>query len=978
MATISIAPRRRRWPSYVIGAVLLGALLFTLFAGFIVEVLWYGEIHQSGVLWHTLWTKVGLGVVFGLLFFGLLYVNLLIARRLRPEVTVVPNPLDPLERVRDATEPYVRWLLPLGAGVLSLLVAISVSGNWQEYLLWRNAGGVSFGTQDPLFHRDPAFYIFSLPWLRFLQGWLFSSLIGVTLLVAIGHVLWGGIRPQAPAFADKVTPAARAHLSVLLGLVMLVKAWGYWLGRFDLLTSTRGVVEGASYTEVNAQLPALNFLAIVAVICAVLFFLNIRTKQWSLPIVAVALLAIVSVLLGTAYPAFVQQFRVKPNEQQLESEFIDRNITATNEAFALTPIEPQILDDVTGSLSASALRQNRTTVSNIRLWRPSALQKNFRVFQRVRQYYDFLDVDVDRYAIGPGGTPRVLMVSAREINPAGIPPDAQTWQNIHLAYTHGFGAVAAQVNTATGEGQPVLTQKNLPPDPEGQPAITQPRIYYGEDDQIDFVVANANGEIDCECAIESLPYGGQGGIEVDNVFRRLLFAWNFRDINLLLSGQITDQSRLMIYRDIERRASKAVPFLTFDADPYLTIVDGRPQWVLDAYTTSNGYPYSQAVSATAATDGQIGGTFNYIRNSVKVVVDAYEGTVTYYADLSEPIISVWAKAYPGLFVDINTAPDSLRDHFRYPENLFQMQAFQYANYHVNDSTIFYQRRDFWQISPDPTVQGVAPTTTATASQLPPLRPYYQLIKVPGAETEEFQLVVPFVPAGRPNMVAWMAASSDPADYGHLTVFRFPEGQNIEGPQQVYARINNDPRFSSERTLLSQQGSELTFGDFLVIPIENSFLYVLPVYVQPSEGEQVVPELKRVIVVNGSGGDVSIGTTLSEALAGSTGTGGGGPSGGGGGGGGETPGETTQERIDALLTEALQHFAAAEVALKSGDLALYQQELERAQDLVRQAQTLAASQETTGGTSPTPSPGVSASPSPSGATVAPTTSASPSP
>ena len=332
MSTISLPRRRRRWLSVVIVGVFVAIFLFTALAGFVVEVLWYNEIGQSPVFWHTLWTKIWLGVVFGLLFFALLYINLVIARRIRPEEMVVPNPLDPLERVRDATEPYLRWLLPLGAAVLALLVGLSVSGNWQVYLLWRNAAGVSFGTTEPLFHRDPAFYVFSLPWLRFLQGWLFSSLIGVTLLVAIGHVLWGGIRPQAPAFADKVTPAARAHLSVLLGLVMLVKAWGYWLGRFDLLTSQRGVVEGASYTEVKAQLPALNFLTLVAVICAILFFLNIRTKQWSLPIVAVALLAIVSVLLGTAYPAFIQQFKVKPNEQQLEQPYINYNISAPRRA----------------------------------------------------------------------------------------------------------------------------------------------------------------------------------------------------------------------------------------------------------------------------------------------------------------------------------------------------------------------------------------------------------------------------------------------------------------------------------------------------------------------------------------------------------------------------------------------------------------------------------------------------------------------
>jgi uncharacterized protein len=956
MSTISLPRRRRRWLSTVVVGVLVGIFLFTILAGFIVEVLWYDEIGQSPVFWHTLSTKIWLGVIFGLLFFALLYVNLVIARRIRPEETIVPNPLDPLERVRDATEPYIRWLLPLGAGVLAFLVGLSVSGNWQLYLLWRNASGVFFGNPDPQFHRDPAFYIFDLPWLRFLQGWLFSSLIGVTLLVAIAHVLWGGIRPQAPAFADKVTPAARAHLSVLLGLVMLVKAWGYWLGRFDLLTSQRGVVEGASYTEVKAQLPALNFLTIVAVICAVLFFLNIRTKQWSLPIVAVALLAIVSVLLGTAYPAFVQQFKVKPNEQQLEEPYINDNIAATKQAFGLSQIEQQPRPASAPPLSSGALKDNRTTVSNIRLWRPSTLQKNFAAFQQIRQYYDFLDVDVDRYPLGPGGSPRVIMVSARELNPGGIQSTAQTWQNTHLTYTHGYGAVASQVNTASIQGQPVLTLKDLPP--EGEPFMQQPRIYYGEEDQGSFVVAGAQGELDYDGAQNNEQYLGSGGIPIDNIFRRALFAWNFRDINLLLSNQITDSSRLMIYRNIEQRAAKAVPFLRFDSDPYLAIVGGQPVWILDAYTTTNEYPYSEAVSGTVATDGLLGGTFNYIQNSVKVTIDAYTGAVTYWAKTSEPIIQVWSKAFPGLFQPITSAPPELQDHFRYPENLFQVQAYQFANYHVTDPGAFYQRRDFWQISPDPTL---APDANGTP---PPMRPYYQLIRLPDADTEAFQLVIPFVPAGRPNMVGWMAANSDPGvDYGHITMFRFPEGAtSIEGPPQVFARINNDPAFSSFRTLVGQQGSTLSFGDFLVIPVDDSFLYVLPVYVTASDSTPAIPELKRVVVVNGSEGDVSLGTSLPDALGIATSgvSGGGNPNGGNGG-----PTGSVDQQIQDLLNQAVTHFQAADAALTAGDLGTYQSELALAENLVQQAQQLAA--QNAGGTgsgsttTPTPSPSATASP-----------------
>jgi hypothetical protein len=943
MSTVAYAPGRRRWLSRVIVVVVVALVLFTALAGFIVEVLWYEEVGLSSVLWRTIGTKIWLGLMFGLLFFGLLYVNLVIARRLRPSVQVIATTIDPVERIREATEPYVRWIMLGGSVLLALIVAFGVGSHWTEYLLWRNADGVTFGNPEPLFDRDPAFYIFHLPWLRFVQGWLFSALIGVTLIVAFAHLVWGGIRPQAPAFADKVTPAARAHLSVLLGLIMLVKAWGYWIGRFDLLTSTRGVVEGASYTEVHAQLPALNFLTLVAIVCAALFFLNVRVKQWALPIVAVALLALFSVLLGTAYPAFIQQFRVKPNEQQLEAPYIEDNIEATQIAFGLNAIE-QERREVSGALTAQQLDENRQSVSNIRLWRPSTLQRNIQSFQRVRQYYDFVDVDVDRYPFGTDGQPRVVMLSAREVNPGGIPDP--TWQNVHLAYTHGFGAVASLVNTATAEGQPVLTLQDLPP--RGDPEMLQPRIYYGESDQVDFIVAGASGELDYEGSPENLPYGGSGGIPLSGFWRQLVFAWNFRDINLLLSRQITDNSRLMIYRDIRERAAKPVPFLAFDADPYLAVVDGQPVWILDAYTGSNGYPYSQQVSALTATNGQLAGTVNYVRNSVKVVVDAYTGAMTYYADLNEPIVQVWSRAFPGLFTPMTDVAPSLRAHFRYPENLFQMQAFQYGAYHVADPTVFYQGRDFWQVASDPT------TDTPAERTAPPMSPSYQLIKVPGGATEQFQLVIPFVPVGRQNMVAWMAASSDPADYGDVTMFRFPEGRNIEGPQQVFARINSDPQFSAERTLLGREGSQVLFGDFLVIPIEDSFLYVQPVYVQASQ-DPPIPELKRVVIVNGSGGDVSVGIDLLDALAEAT-----------GGVSGEGPtgdGATTEERIRQLLTRAVEHFEAAEEALRAGDLALYEGELAEAQALVEQANDLASSA-SEGGATGTPTPTPTASPTPS--------------
>jgi hypothetical protein len=944
VTTIRLATPRRRWPMVVVGVLAVLFLLFTGLSGFVIDLLFYREIGQGDVFWTTFWTRVLLGVFFGAVFAGVLYANLVMARRLRPDVIPVTPDQEVLERIRDVSDPFLRWLVPLGALVFGVVVGFGASSEWSTFLLWRHGSDVPFGTTDPLFNLDAGYYVFTLPWYRFLQSWIFSSLVGIAVLTAIAHVLWGGIRPQAPAFADKVTPAARAHLSVLLGLIMLAKAAGYWLNRYVLLGSPRGVVQGASYTDVNAQLPALALLTVVAVICAVLFFANIRVRQWSLPVIAVALLGLVSVLVGTLYPAFVQQFRVNPNEQQLELPFIERNIEATRTAFALDAIA-ESQHDVAGPLTAQQLKDNVTTVDNIRLWRGDpVLKENFQSQQRIRQYYDFFDVDVDRYEID--GRDRVLMVSAREV----VAVEGQTWQNRHLSFTHGYGAAAAEVSAATSEGQPVFTLQNLPP--VGVPELEQPRIYYGEYDQVPFVlVGTQEEELDYEDAPENVPYQGEGGIPVGNLLTRAMFAWRFKDYNLLVSNAIDGDSRIMINRDIVTRVTQAVPFLLPDADPYFTVVDGRPTWIWDFYTVTERYPYAQSVDLGEATGGLLPSLQpNYMRNSVKVVVDAYDGTVDYYADLEEPILAAWAGAYPGLFTSVEEADPSLRAHFRYPENLFQVQAQQYAQYHVTDPSGFYQRRDFWQVSADPTA------TVQPGQQAPRMRPYYQLLRLPGGSQESFQLVIPFEPLERINMVAWMSAGSDPGEYGDLTVFGFPEGRNIEGPTQVYSRINQDRAFSAQRTLLDDTGSQVRFGDFLVIPVEDSFLYVQPVYVRADQ-ETAVPELKWVVLVNGSSGEIALGDDLDGALLEAVGEDvDGEPD------GGPEPGEgTIQEQVTRLLQLADERYEAARRALAAGDLGTYQDEIDAAEEAVQQALELLSPQAPTGTPSATPPPTATASP-----------------
>jgi uncharacterized protein len=959
--TATPAPGRRRLIIVVVAVVAAFLVLFTALSGFFIDVLWFREVRLSDVFWTVLRTRVFLGLAFGLTFFVLLFSNLWIVRRITPRFHALTPEQEIIERYRMQFEPYIRWLLPLFAFVIAFFVGLGVTSQWQTYLLWRNGSGLMFGNAEPLFDRDPAFYVFSLPWLKFMQGWLFSALVGVTFLTALAHYLWGGIRPQAPGFVDKVTPQVKAHMSVLLGLIMLTKAWGYYLGQFDLLTSTRGVVVGASYTDVNAQLPALRILVVIAIACAILFLVNIRLRGWALPVIAVGLLALVSIIAGAAYPAFVQRFRVAPQEFQREQPYIEDNIEATRRAFQLNEVTTQArpLGD---AVTTDDIQGNQATISNIRLWRPDVLRDNFTSLQRFRSYYEFNDVDVDRYEID--GQPRVLMVSAREVSQGGIPEGGATWQNVHLVYTHGFGAVASQVNTSTSEGQPVFTLQDIPP--VGQPAFegNGQRVYYGEGATGDaaFVVVDTGAqELDYQGTATDdqeqvdFTYDGDGGIPVGGLFQRALFAWRYRDVNLLISDLIQGDSRIMIYRDITERVPKAAPFLRFDGDPYAAIVDGRLVWIWDAYTLTDQYPYSDFIELSEAASPptqvgapQLSGEANYIRNSVKVVVDGYNGSISYFVtEPEDPIIQAWMGAFPSLFTPIEEAPTELLEHFRYPENLFQVQAAQYTNYHVTDSDVFYGKQDFWALPVDPTV-------SSEATQFL-MRPYYQLMRLPGEEEESFALILPFTPQNRQNMVAWMAAKSDPGpDYGQLISFQFPAGVNVDGPTQIFSRINQDARFSAERTLLGQGGSSIVFGDFLVIPLEDSLLYVQPVYVESNQ-PNAIPELRRVVVVNGS--RIGLGATLTEALEDSV-SGAVSPPPPDGEGPPQPPEGSVEEQIQALLDEAAQHFAAADAALRGGDLATYQTEIDAAQQATAQAQQLIAGLlgvDTTTTPSPSPSP-----------------------
>jgi uncharacterized protein len=961
---------RRRWILIVVAALLLLLFLLAGLSGFYVDILWFREVHQSGVFWTTFWSKVVLGLVFGVIFFVLLIVNLLIVRRLAPRFRVFSPEQELIERYRTAFEPYAKYLVPAFAALIAIFVGVAASAQWKTFLLWKSASGVTFGQPDPVFGRDPAYYIFVLPFQQFVQGWFFSALVGIAVICAIAHYLTGGIRAQAAG--ERVTPQVKAHLSVLIGLIVLAKAYGYYLGRFDLLTSNRGVVTGASYTDIHVMKPALLFLAFIAIACAVLFLINIRFRGWALPVIGIGLLAVSSIVVGGIVPAAVQKFSVDPQQFQREEPYIKRNIDATRFSFGLDKIDLQSAAPAP-SISSIEEQQNAATIANIRLWNPSILKTDYEALQRLQQYYEFADVDIDRYPIQQDT--RQVMLSTREITQDGI-PGGGTWQNRHLVYTHGYAAVASLVNSVTSTGAPNFILYNIPAvgDDIRLPKGRGSQIYFGELARgvVPYVVVGTKQkELDYPSGTGSVPttYQGKGGIPMGSLFRRLVFAYHFRDINLLISGLITGESRIMINRDLRTRVTKVAPFLKYDADPYAAVIGGHLYYIWDAYTTADAYPYSQRISLTSATGtGHLSGQANYIRNSVKVVMDAYDGTMRFYVtDPSDPLIHVWQNAFPHLFSQVSDAPVDLQAHFRYPEDLLTTQANLFQRYHVADPQTFYSSERVWAIPPAlPLTPGSAETTTTNE----PFRPYYVLSKVPGSESEHFVLFQPFSPPNRSNMVAYLAAGSDdfghPAApdaglYGNLSSLQFPTNGNVVGVTQARNLIVQDPAASAQITLLNQQGSGVRFGDMVIVPIEDSFLYVQPIFLESSQ-QNAIPQLKLVAVVNG--GDVFLGTNLTDALTkafgqqqGTCPDGSQPPC--------TTPPPTGQTAQD-LLAQAQQEFQLAETALKAGDLAGYQEHINKAEDLIAQAAKLlpAATQGgSTGGSTPTPSPTPSGSPSP---------------
>jgi uncharacterized protein len=938
-----VAARRppRRWTLAVLLLAFLALAAVGSVSRFYTDLLWFREIDKTGLFWGMLRTKTVIGLLAGLGTAVIVGVNLWMVERLAPRygLTVVARPQ--VERARAVLSPYLRPLRLGIAAFLGLVVGLQASGLWDSFLLWRNR--VPFNQRDALFDRDVSFYVFELPFLRSVFGWLFTTLVLTTIVVAAGHYILGGIRPQAET--NRIAVQAQSHLCVLLGLIVALKAWGYWLDKYQLLFSPRGVVAGASYTDVKAQLPALEVLFWVALICAAMFFLGARRGGLLIPVISIVLLAGVSLIMGGIIPAIFQRFRVEPQELVRERPYIENNIDATRKSFNLGTVATKDFP-ASNDLTAQALEANRPTVENIRLWDPEVLRPGVRNLQAIAQYYNFTDVDVDRYLIGDNT--RQVMISVREVDPNGLAESARTWQNLHLAYTHGYGMVAVQVNTAAEGGQPNFIVSGFNPQ---NPAIDvkEPRVYFGEPppNSPEFVVANtAQGEYDAQTGGETnlSHYDGTGGVQLSDIGRRLAFAVRFRDINLLISGNIKGESRLMFNRDIRDRVERAAPFLQWDGDPYAVVVDGRIKYVRDGYTTSSNYPYAQRIDlADAARRNELGsrgveGLGNYIRNSVKAVVDAYTGEVTLYAfDEQDPILQAWRKAFPDLFKAKSEIPDSLNQHLRYPEDLFSIQTWIYASYHIGNPDDFYSKEDFWALPDDRSgeIRRQDDTGSLTAATSVKARPYYLLTKLPGRPDPEYVLVMPFTPNGKENMVSYLAAEADPEKYGQLTLYNFDRTRTILGPTQVNARILATPQVSQELTLLNQQGSRVILSNLLIVPVQESLLYVQPIFVQGSAPNSI-PLLQKVAVFYND--QVGYAESLQEAIEAVV-TPQGAPEPQPDGGAQPpppTPAPGGDGSVQSLLRRANDEYQAAQRALAAGDLAEYQNRIDNMANLVRQA------------------------------------------
>ena len=1027
----SLASHRTRWALVIAAAVLIVVVAVApRVASLYTDFLWFRSVGFSSVWTKTITIQIGLGCTFTVVLFGLLWGNLVLADRLAPTVPALAPADELVARWQELAAAHMRWVRLVVCAGFALIGGVSAHSQWDNWLLFSNAKPFSASSApwtgtDPLNHMNDGFYVFRLPFLDWVVGWAFAAIVVTLLLCLVAHYLNGGVRPHSSM--QRVSPQVKAHLSVLLAVLALVEGVNYYLQRLSLVLSTKyKIVDGATYTDVHAMRPALLLLIAISAIAAGLFLYNVRQQGWLLPAVAVALWGLVWVLVANVYPAVVQSLVVNPAQNVKELPYITDNITATTSAYGLQNVSEVPFEggatitapEVTGKSSSSLA--NQQSLANIPLLDAglSDINSVFTAKEGFWNYYSMSGPTTDRYdlATGPGGSVKEtqVLVSARQLNSGGV---SGSWVNQHLQYTHGYGAVVTPANQAgvdPTDGYPAFSLAGLPP--TGQPSVAaQPRIYFDDSGQSvgGYVIADSGQrEVDYEDPVtrneKTSNYTGPGGVMAGGLLRRLAFAVSFSDYNILISSEVNSSSRILYYRNVVERLEKAAPFLSYDSDPYPVILDGRLYWVVDAYTTTDNFPYSEqagsndgaGVNRLSPTSALANEPFNYLRNSVKAVVDAYSGKMWLFVqDPDDPIIQTYERAFPKLFTPMTQANSDIAgitNHWRYPEDIFTVQTNMFSTYHQQNAPVFYNNSQAWGIAQNPgagevgaaatstvpSVQGGLGAPTVTTAGPQDVMPLYELVALPGQSHQSFVLVQPFVPSSssgdKQNLTAFMTASSDPADYGALSVYTIPAGQTVDGPHLVSTAVETNSAISSVITLLGRVGSKVVLGNVVLTPIGQALLYTQPLYVaQTSNG---IPRLGDVIVVY-DGTAFQSGTTsptLGAALCQVTNPGGGHPfasycssppvttkpSHPRGKGGPHTtttvpattttvpsatttssttpsgpPVPTPHETVAQYLATAEQDFAYADAALKAGDLGTYQNDIRAAEAAVADAYNL---------------------------------------
>ena len=915
----------RRRLSFLVFVAIIGFSIARAIATFFTNYLWFDSVNLNSVWIKILLTKSILVAATSLLAFAFIFINLRLAVRATPVMDIFESfeSQDPLSRFREFfNERFLKYRL-WGAIGLSIFLGAGASQLWEQVLLFINQK--SFGVTDPIFQNDVSSYVFGLPLYRLFVSWGFQLVIFTSFIIVLFFIATGALQLRQGRLPE-VSSGAKAHLSVLLAFVALLKAFAYRLDSMELLYSPRGKVFGASYTDVVAHLPALNLLILISLFGAVLLLVNIKRRGWLLPATAISLWLAVSIIVGGVVPAAIQRFRVVPDELNKELPYVENHINYTRLAYGLDSIEEKSFE-ASPHLTDNDIADNAQTVDNIRLWDPTVLAETYSQLQEIRAYYALDEVDVDRYKIN--GELTQVMVSARELDQTNLP--AVGWVNERLQYTHGYGVVFSPANDVASQGQPDFYVKGVPATTTvSELEVEQPRIYFGESaESVEYVVVNSlQDEVDYPLSTEGQSvaytnYSGDGGVGIGSFFRRLGFALRYSELNLLISNQLSDDSKLIMERNVVSRVKKAAPFLYTDNDPYLALIDGKLFWIIDMYTVSDKYPYAQPADTRRINENSgLPMNFNYLRNSVKAVVNAYDGTINFYiVDENDPLISSYNDIFPNLFTSKSLMSSELLDHIRYPEDLFTIQSDMYRDYHMTDPRVFYADEDPWVIPSDSSTTPRVATLRGEFTEIgfKPMLPYYLLMSLPGESDLSYLIFQPFNPENRPNMQSFLVADADPENYGQLIDFRLPKGEFVDGPSQVATRINQDPDISQIFTLLDQQGSSVIKGNLFVVPINQSILYYQPIYLQ---GEQnPLPEFKFVVVVFQD--RIIMEESLSEALASVF----------GGDFATEDIEDTEGESALELLEKATKAFEKAQQELQNGNLGLYQNLVEQAQQYV---------------------------------------------